>query len=190
MRYFNKRLGDMKMSKKSIENYPIQLKHILIIGFLSWLAMIGIDFFIHAGLLAKFYTNPSPFLLSPGDAFRLIPLGYLSFGILAILLIWLMLRLNVVGWQKGLIFGLILGGLTWGSFILGLLSISTAETSLLLGWFLGQTFELGIGGAVAGKGLSGYSLKKLFVIVFIGIIILVVLTITLQSIGFAPSMRI
>lgn len=179
------------MSKKRIHrNYSIQHKHILIIGLLSWLAMIGIDFFLHGGLLARFYIKPSPFLLSPEEAFRLIPLGYLSFGILEILLIWLMLRLNIVGGYKGFVFGLILGSLIWGSFILGLLSISTAEPSLLFGWFFGQTFELGIGGAVVGKGLTGDSLKKIFLIVFIGIIILVILTLILQTIGFAPAIRI
>lgn len=178
------------MSENCIEDNSIQHKHLVIIGLLSWLAMVGIDFFLHAGLWARFYIKPSPFLLSPEEAFRLIPLGYLSFVLLEILLLWLMLRLKIVGWYKGFVFGLTLGGLIWGSLILGLLSISTAEKSLLFGWFFGQTFELGIGGAVVGKGLEGGSLKKILLIVIIGIIILVALTIMLQTLGFAPSVRI
>ena len=178
------------MSDKSNKNYHVRHKHIVLIGLLSWLAMIGIDFFLHAGLLAKIYIKPSPFLLPLDEAFRLIPLGYLSFGILEILLFWLMFRLKIFGSYRGFVFGIALGGLIWGSFALGLLSISTAEPSLLLGWFIGQTFELGIGGAVVGKGLTGISLKKLFLYVFVGIVILIFLTITLQTIGFAPAIRI
>ena len=178
------------MSEKSNENYHVQHKQIVLIGLLSWLAMIGIDFFLHAGLLARFYVKPSPFLLPPEEAFRLIPLGYLSFGFLEILIFWLMFRLKIIGSNRGFVFGIALGCLLWGSFALGLLSISTAEPSLLLSWFLGQTFELGIGGAVVGKGLTGVSLKKLFIYVFVGIVILIILTIVLQTIGFAPAIRI
>jgi hypothetical protein len=48
------------------------------IGLLSWLAMLGVDFFFHGGLLATLYQQPSPFLLPPSDAFRRIPLGHLA----------------------------------------------------------------------------------------------------------------
>ena len=74
------------------------------IGLLAWLAVIGFDLFLHAGILAGLYSEPSPFLLSPEDAFRLIPLGYVSFLVLIILLFWLMLKFSIIGWKSGLIF--------------------------------------------------------------------------------------
>jgi hypothetical protein len=138
---------------------------------LSWFAMIGFDFFLHAGVLAPLYVQPGTFLLPPDQAFALIPFGYLSFLGLAILLIWLMIRLRIHGWRKGALFGTQLGLLAWGSLVLGLYSISTAAPLLLLGWWLGQTVELGFAGAVAGYGLAERKLGRLFLMV-LGFVIL------------------
>jgi tryptophan-rich sensory protein len=175
-------LGDLKnMSEK---NNPL-----LTFGFyfkltlLAWLSMIGFDFFLHAGVLTPLYVNESPFLLPPQRAFALIPVGYLSFLGLATLLIWLMVKLKVQDWQKGAIFGLQLGGLAWGSLILGLYSISTASPALLLGWFVGQTIELGIAGAVAGYGMAIRKLNRLFLKVFIFVIIAIVVGIIWQNVA-------
>ena len=126
--------------------------HLAKIGVLALLAVIGFDQFLHAGVLASWYARPSPFSLPPEEAFRLIPLGYISFLILIVLLVWLMPRLELVGWRVGMVFGLKIGALIWGALTLGLLSISTASPSLLLVWFLGQTAELGIAGMVLGSG--------------------------------------
>jgi hypothetical protein len=152
--------------------------------------MLGFDFLWHAGLLAGLYNQPSPFLLPPSTAFALIPVGYLSLLLLAVLLVWLMRRLKLLGWRAGVIFGLGLGGLTWGSFNLGLLSSSTASFSLLLGWFVGQTLEMAIAGAVIGSGLAGMRLGRLFEIVMVFILLAVITTIVLQSLGVVPTTRI
>jgi hypothetical protein len=72
---------------------------------LAWLTMIGFDFFLHAGVLASLYTMPSTFLLPPERAFALIPIGYFSFLGLALLLIWLMTKLSIQDWKKGMLFG-------------------------------------------------------------------------------------
>lgn len=158
--------------------------------FLTWLAMVGVDFFLHGGLLARFYTRSSPFLLAPDDAFRLIPVGYLSFLILAALLIWLMSRLGITGWRAGIQFGLKIGLLTWGALVLGLISISTADLDLLVGWWLGQSIELGIGAAVIGASNESESLRGITLRVLSFVILLVILTIVMQSFGWAPSTRI
>ncbi len=150
---------------------------------LAWLSMIGVDFFLHAGLLAPLYAAPSPFLLPPERAFALIPVGYASFLLLAILLVWLMVKLEYRGWRRGAIFGAQLGGLAWGALILGLYSIATSSPVLLLGWFAGQTIELSIAGLVVGAGLAGSGLKRLFFQVLGGVIILIVLSIILQNLG-------
>ena len=159
-----------------------RIRSLVKIGLLAWLAVIGFDLFLHAGILADLYSKPSPFLLPPEEAFRLIPLGYLSFILLIVFLLWLMLRLNVVGWRAGLVFGLKVGALISVAGTLGLLSISTASVSLLVGWFLGQTVELGIAGMVLGSGLSTNRLRSLLVKVVIFFIAMGALAILLQNI--------
>jgi hypothetical protein len=156
---------------------------------LAWLSMLGLDFLLHGGLLAALYRQPSPFLLPPSTAFALIPVGYLSFLLLAVLLVWLMIRLKLAGWRAGAIFGLELGGLTWGAFVLGLLSISTASFLLLIGWFIGQTVELAIAGAIVGSGLAGLRLRRLFGVVVGLVLLAVIATIILQSVGVVPITR-
>lgn len=150
---------------------------------LAWLSMIGFDFFLHAGVLAPLYQQKSAFLLPPERAFALIPIGYLSFLGLAVLLIWLMHKLNVQGWQKGTLFGLQLGVLAWGSLTLGLYSISTASPELLWGWFLGQTVELGIAGAVGGHALAKRNLGRLFWLVFVFAILAILAGIIWQNVA-------
>ena len=158
--------------------------------FISWLSMIGFDLFLHAGLLARLYTKPSPFLLSADQAFLRIPLGYLSFLILTIVLVWFMETRNVVGWKSGLLFGLKFGALLWLASTLGLYSISTAGWDLLLGWGIGQALELGIAGIVVGSGLAGKRLSKLVLWVVVFVVVMVIITVILQAVGFAPPMKI
>lgn len=166
------------------------LRRVTLIVTLCWLAMIGFDFLLHGGLLATFYVKPSPFLLPLAKAFRLIPLGYLSFLLLAILLVWLIRRLDIRGWRGGFIFGVKLGALVWGALVLGLMSISTASPGLLVGWFFGQTIELGVAGMFAASGLGGARLIRLFMIVIALIFLSILITIGLQSSGIAPSVHI
>jgi hypothetical protein len=164
--------------------------HGLGLTFIAWLSMLGFDFLLHGGLLAGIYLQPSPFLLPPLTAFLSIPLGYLSFLLLAVLLLWLMRRLKLVGWRAGAIFGLQLGGLAWGAFGLGLLSISTASLALVLAWFVGQTLEMAVAGAVIGSGLAGIRLRRLFGVVMVLVLSAVIATIILQSLGVVPTTRI
>lgn len=164
----------------------ITARSISTVALLSWLSMLGFDLLLHAGLLARLYVEPSPFLLPPETAFKLIPLGYLSFLIMALLMIWLMAQQRVEGGRDGFIYGLKLGGLIWGSLVIGLASITTAEHALLLGWFLGQTAELGIAGAVIGSSLGGVSHRRLFTRVIVFVVFSVFLAVALQLSGFAP----
>jgi len=165
-------------------------QNLIFLTLIAWLSMLGFDFLLHAGLLAGLYLQPSLFLLPPLRAFKLIPLGYLSFLPLTVLLVWLMTRLQLSGWRQGAFFGLKLGGLTWGAFVLGLLSISTASYSLLFGWFIGQTVELAIAGAVIGSGLAGMRLRRLFGMVTVFVLLSVITVLILQSLGLIPTTRI
>jgi len=168
---------------------PQRLSRLLAVAVLAWIAMIGVDFFLHAGLLARLYTEPSPFLLPPSRAFSLIPLGYLSFLLLALLLLWLARRMGIHGARAGFVFGLQLGALMWGAFVLGLASISTASPSLLAGWSVGQAVELGVGGAVVGSGLGRRRLRSLLLRVLALALAAFVVTIALQSAGLAPQIK-
>jgi hypothetical protein len=154
---------------------------------IAWLATLGFDFFLHGGLLAGVYVRSDPFLLPPERAFALIPVGYLSFLLLTVLLVRLMDRLDLTGWRAGAVFGLELGGLAWGALVLGLYSISTASPALLLAWFVGQTVELGIAGAVVGSGRAGTAIRRLFWIVLAFVLVMVLITIVMQSTGLAPT---
>ncbi len=77
----------------------------------------------------------------------------------------------------------------WGALLLGLFSISTADPLLLLGWFVGQTVEFAIGGAVIGSGLAGTSLMRLGLMVLALLIVWMLLTIGLQLLGLAPALH-
>jgi hypothetical protein len=171
------------------ETITYSKRRIVLLTLIAWLSMIGFDFFLHAGLLAKLYLQPSPFLQPPGTSFALIPVGYLSFLLLAVVQVWLMLGLKLAGWREGALFGLKLGSLIWGSFMLGLLSISTASYSLLLAWLIGQVLGAAIAGAVLGSGLAGKRLSRLFGVVIIGVLLSVVVTVILQSAGVVPTTR-
>jgi hypothetical protein len=155
-----------------------------------WLLMIGMDFFLHGGLLAGLYLGEQSFLLPPKDSFARIPLGYLALLLAAILLVWLMGRLNISGARDGFLFGLQLGVLVWGAQVLGLASVTTADPLLLAGWFAGQSIELGIAGAIAGMALAGARLSRLFVLALLAALGLAVITVVMQSLGFAPAVRI
>ena len=168
----------------------LTIKKRLALIFISWFSIIGFDLFLHAGLLARIYTKPSPFLLSADKSFLRIPLGYLSFLILAIVLVWLMETFDIAGWKKGVLFGLKFGALIWGVFVLGLYSISTAGWDLLLAWWIGQSLEFGIAGIVIGEGIAWKRLPKLILWVIVFVVLMVIITFILQAVGFAPPMKL
>ena len=68
--------------------------HLIKLTLLSWFSMIGFDFFLHAGLLASLYSQPSPFLLPSDRAFKMIPVGYISFLLFDILSFVLMTNIK------------------------------------------------------------------------------------------------
>lgn len=155
----------------------------------AWLLSIGIDFLLHGGLLARLYLRPEPFLLPPGSAFARIPLGYLSFLILSVGLWWLLCTGRIRGGREGLRLGLLAGAVTWGGFLLGLFSISTAPPGLLVGWWAGQSVELGAAGAVMGAGFAATSRRPIYLCIAGLLFLCVVVTVALQSVGWAPPME-
>ena len=160
------------------------------LSLLVWVAMIGVDFFLHGGIFAATYVQDSPFLLSAMEAFRRIPFGYFALLVTAGLLVWIVDQTSARGWRKGLVIGLCLGAVMGVSFTLGLYSISTASLQLLVAWFVAQVLQMAIAGAIIGQGLLVHSLRRLTLAVVIGFILLFMGTIVMQSAGLAPSIMI
>lgn len=156
----------------------------------AWFLSVGVDLFLHGGLLARLYVVPSGFVLPADQAFRRIPFGYLAFLVLTSALFWLCRRLEVrgvvSGWRHGFVIGLVL----WGGLVLGLYSISTAGVPLLVGWWLGQAVELGAAGGVIGGLAAGVAVRRMLLWVTSIVLVLLVLTVALQSLGIAPAMRL
>lgn len=161
-------------------------KRFLQLMLLVWVAMLGVDFFIHGGLFAGAYSQNDPFLLSDVEAFRRIPFGYLALLATAGFLTWILVRSSARGWRQGLVVGLLLGVVMGLSFTLGLFSISAAGVQLLIAWFLAQVLEMAVGGTIVGHGLQAHSLRGLTLAVIIGFILLFVAVIVIQNAGLAP----
>ena len=160
------------------------------LGLIAWLAMLGFDFFLHGGVLAGIYTGESQFLLPSMEAFRRIPLGYLSFLITAFFLLWIALRLDINNVKDGLLMGLGLGVVMWAAFGLGMYSITTAEPSTLLAWVVSESLKMALAGGLIGVALRDQNLRQAFKIALVAAIFLVLLTIILQSLNLAPSTQI
>ena len=141
----------------------------------------------HAGLLAPLYDWGSPFLLSPDQAVVRIPVGYLSFVLLAITLVRLLARFGIVRGKDGAVVGGVLGGIVLGAVLLGLWSISTASPTLLAGWWLGQTADLALGGFVIGSILAGARVRRMAALVVAFVVLAALSAVVLQSIGYAPA---
>ncbi|HEX6250337.1 MAG TPA: hypothetical protein VFZ56_02765 [Gemmatimonadaceae bacterium] len=156
----------------------------------AWALSLGFDVFLHGGLLSPLYFEPGPFLLPPEQAFRRIPLGYLAFLGLTVALYWLFRRLDIRGGLVGAQYGAAAGAMVWGAFVIGLYSISTAGPGLLAGWWAGQTIELGLAGSVIGAARRSVSLKKIWTVVVVAVVVLAAATVALQSLGLAPAMKI
>ena len=156
---------------------------------LAWFLSVGVDLFLHGGLLARLYVAPSPFLLPAGEAFRRIPFGYLAFLVLTAGLYWFCRSLGVRGVAAGARYGFLAGLVVWGAVSLGLYSISSATVPLLVAWWLGQSVELGFAGAVLGGLAAGVPTKRMLVWVALAVAAFFAMTVVLQSLGLAPSIR-
>jgi hypothetical protein len=59
----------------------------------------------------------------------------------------------------------------------------------LTGWWLGQTAELALAGALLGAAAAGMTVRRMWAIVVITIVACLFATVAMQSLGFAPAMK-
>lgn len=96
---------------------------------------------------------------------------------------------DVRGWRPGARFGAAVGLFVWGTMALGLWSITTAAVDTLASWALGQGVELGLAGMVLGAGRAGTPGRRIWLRVAGAVVVFVILTVVLQSVGWAPAVR-
>lgn len=163
------------------------LRRLVSVGLVGWMATLGIDLFLNAGVFASVFFESSPFLLSPDELFLRIPVGYLSFLLFTALVVWLMSNLSISGWRAGGRFGLAIGAIIHGTGVLGIASVSTASVSLLVAWFVGQTLQTVVVGGVVGQGLITSNLRRLGLTVLLLDIVLIIATVTVQNLPMITS---
>jgi hypothetical protein len=169
---------------------PLSRKRLIQITALAWFAVIGLDFFLDAGLLARFYRWDLPGFLPPLKMFQFIPFGYAAFLLWTILLVWLMTRLSISGFRAGAIFGLKVGVLLAAAGFFGQLSVFAFPARMLLLWLVANTSIFTIAGAVAGAALAAQRLRPIAHRVLALVLLCLVGGIVLQNIGPNPAAKI
>ncbi len=91
----------------------VNKRRFILATFMAWLFFLILDFMAHATLLSHFWAQEYPAFKSKEELFRMIPLGYLSFLIITLLIGWVYIRFYKEGGstKKGLSFGAAFGGL-------------------------------------------------------------------------------
>ena len=140
---------------------PITRKRFVHVTLLTWIANIGLDFLLNAGVLARVIDWKQPGLLTPTQMFQRIPLGYLSFLLTTILMVWLIARMEVRELRAGLIFGMKFGALTGAAGFLGLLSILDLKAGTLGIWSAETVLTCTLQGAIIGYGVAKANLRRL-----------------------------
>jgi hypothetical protein len=180
------------MVEKRTANGPIasySLKHLISIVLLGWLVMVALDFFQHAGLFARLWFESASAFLPPEKLFQRIPLGYTAFLLSAILMTWLMIRLNLSGWRQGISFGFKFGVISELASVLGTMSGFPVNPPLLAAWFFGGVVQYSVVCTVIGSGLDGAHPGRLWAKVIVFAVVLAFVTIILQASGYAPAMQ-
>ena len=153
------------------------------------LTMVALDLLLNAGVFARLWFEPGPFLLSPEDLFRRLPLGYIAFFLQAAAYVWLTMLSGARTRKEGGLFGLKLGALLNAASVLGLRSATTASWPLLVaGWFVGGTVVTA--GACFMAGWASEKGERRAILGALGLLVgAVIVVAVLQSIGLIPTKR-
>jgi hypothetical protein len=163
--------------------------HRLRVTFVVWLAMIGLDFVLNAAIFASLYQSGGPFMLTPLEAFRRIPLGYLAFLILAAAMVELSFRLRTTTVAAGVRLGALAGTALGTSWSLGLYSVATLAPQTALAFAFIWLSLLTVAGGVAAAGLGGRPSLRGLTLRVIGVDLLgAIAVVALQSFGILPTL--
>lgn len=156
---------------------------------LAWFAIVSLDFFLNAGLLARFYHWDLPGFLPPLKMFQYIPLGYAAFLFWSILLVWVMTRLSISGLRAGTAFGVKFGGLLAAAGFCGQMSIFAFPAKMLFIWAIVNTLSFTMGGAIVGAGLTASRLRPLVFRVVALFLVCLIGGFLLQNVGPNPAAK-
>ena len=163
---------------------PITRKRIVRVTLLALIANIGLDFLLNAGVLARVVDWRQPGLLSPAQMFQRIPIGYLSFLLTTILLVWLMSRMQIRDFHAGLVFGIKFGALSGAAGFLALLSILDIRAQTLGVWSAETVTSCALQGAIIGYGLEKPHLRRLVWMVLLFVALSIIVAAILQNVRF------
>ncbi len=156
---------------------------VVAITMLAWIAVIGADLLMNAGLLGPFLNWEQPGFLPMMKMFAYIPLGYAAFLVATVLLVWLMLRLGIRGARAGAVFGAKFGVVMAAAGLLGDLSIYAFSTRTLVCFAVDKAFYCIVVGTVVGAGLAAQRLRGLLLRVIAFVVLSFVVAITMQNLG-------
>jgi hypothetical protein len=149
----------------------------------AWLGYIGLDFLIHAALLAAWWRATGAYWLPQRELFVRIPYAYASFAIYCVALTWLLERISGTdvrvssGWRLGAIAGLVYGTTS----ALAMYSVVGMPASALLVWPGSAVVESTTSGGVAAWVLRARRPWRRVGVVAIGVVISVLVAIVLQN---------
>jgi hypothetical protein len=151
----------------------------------AWLIFLMIDFLAHATVLKPFWDRGYSALKSLEQLFALIPLGYLGFLLLTLLVGWVYVRVYGVNGnsRKGILFGVFFGGLFAVSTFLGWYSALELPVEFI--FFVSLVYFLEILGVSWTFGYLYHTrfIKKRFWLVMLIVFLGFVMSVALQNIS-------
>lgn len=150
---------------------------------IAWIVFIGIDFFFHASLLESLWQEEIEAIKPKIDLFILIPIGYLSFLLLTLLVGYSFTKIypSKPSRKEAIVFSLIFGLLYSGSNFLALLSYVAIPLKHVMIFNLVYFIEILAIVFIFYKTLYNTKIKKMVWYSILAFFVLIVLGITFQN---------
>jgi hypothetical protein len=151
---------------------------------MAWLAFIGVDFLFHASIFESIWKEDIAIFKSTTNLTILIPIGYLSFLLLSVLIGYLFFRIFKIkpAIKEVFKFGLIFGLLFSLSNILGLFSYIDIPLKPLLLFNLASFIEIIVITLSLYFTMFAVNLKRVILYTILGFILLLISGIVIQNI--------
>ena len=151
---------------------------------IAWIVFIGIDFFFHASLLESLWQEEIEAIKPAIDLFILIPIGYLSFLLLTLLVGYSFTKIyqSKPSRKEVTVFSLIFGFLFSGSNFLAFIGFVNIPLKNVLIYNLIYFIEISAVVFIFYKTLYKTKIKKMVWYSILAFFVLIILGITLQNI--------